>query len=255
MKHRHKLLQLIQDNARGDRAEGERSIRVEVKDDQAHVYLYDVIDAWWGASAKDLITALTEAGDRDVQLHINSPGGDVFEARAMASAIVAYPGRVTAHVDGLAASAATTVAVAAEEVRITEGGLFMIHNSWTIAWGNKGELRDTADLLEKVDGSIAADYVRRTGKAVDQVTAWMDDETWFSSAEALEHGFVDAVDPATRKETSARALASRWNLSAYRNAPKLGQGQRPPAADPVALQASIEHARQLRANRVRLLDA
>lgn len=220
----NKLMQLLRDNAQV-RTEGEPSIRAEASDDALHVYVYDVIDAWWGASAASLIEALAGAGDRQVHLHINSPGGDVFEARAMASAIVAHPGNVISHIDGLAASAATYLALAADEVRITDGGLFMVHNSWTLAYGDKAELRSTADLLDKIDGTILADYARRTGAAADQVKAWMDAETWFTAQEALDAKFVDAIDPNTKRDAGAQDSAARWNLSAYANAPRIEEPQ------------------------------
>lgn len=246
-----KLLQLIRDNAKGTEA---APLRMEATEADAHVYVYDVIDAWWGASAAALITALQAAGDRTVHLHINSPGGDVFEARAMASAIVAHPGKVVSHVDGLAASAATYLALAANEVRITDGGMFMVHNSWTIAWGNKAELRDTANLLDKIDGTIAADYARKTGKDEKTIVDWMEAETWFTAAEAKDAGFVDAIDPAAKPagdSASAKALASAWNLSAYANAPKDLQASA--QQQQAELQAAIARQQQRNANRLRLL--
>jgi ATP-dependent Clp protease protease subunit len=248
----HRLLQLIRDNAAA-RSEGEPAVRVDAAEEgDAHVYVYDVIDAWWGASAAALVEALRSVGDRAVQLHINSPGGDAFEARAMAAAIVAHPGKVTSRIDGLAASAATYLALAANEVRMTDGGMFMVHNAWTIAWGNKAELRATADLLEKVDASIAADYTRKTKKSNDQVRQWMDGETWFTAAEALDQGFVDAVDPTTKRDSKAAAQASaaRWDLSAYARAPKLEQ---PVDPDPAELVAKVAAQAQRNRNRLRLL--
>lgn len=255
----NKLLQLIRDNAAA-RAEGVPAIRTETTDTEAHVYVYDVIDAWWGASAAALVTALQAAGDRAVHLHINSPGGDVFEARAMAAAVVAHPGKVTSHIDGIAASAATYLAMAANEVRMTDGGLFMIHNSWTIAWGDKAELRDTANLLEKVDGSLAADYARQTGKPLDQVVAWMEATTWFTAAEAKDAGFVDAIDANTKRDgaadsasASAQASAARWNLSAYANAPKLPAPAAAQQPDPeLDAQLTTQVTAQLARNRNRL---
>lgn len=244
---KHKLLQLIKDNAR---TEGKPAIRVEVTADIAHVYVYDVIDQWWGASAAGLVEALAAAGGKDVHLHINSPGGDVFESSAMASAISAYTGTVTAIIDGIAASAATRLALAAKKVRMADTGLFMIHNSWTMAWGNKDELRATASLLEKVDGTIAADYTRKTGKDQAEIVAWMDAETWFTAAEAKDAGFVDATFAASQGDGAkarAEAQPGHWNLSAYANAPKLAQASAPNPAD-VAAQAD----RQLRLNRSRL---
>lgn len=214
----NKLMALLRDNARAD---AKPAVRLDATSDtEAHVYVYDVIDAWWGASAAALVDALKQAGDRPVHLHINSPGGDVFEARAMAAAIVAHPAKVTAHIDGLAASAATYLALSAREVRMTDGGLFMVHNSWTLAFGNRKELRATADLLEKIDGIIAADYARRTGATADQVRAWMDAETWFTAQEAIDAGFIDAIDPNTQADANASASARSWNLSAYANAPE-----------------------------------
>lgn len=252
----NKLLQLIRDNAVA-RAEGVPAIRTETTDTEAHIYVYDVIDAWWGASAAALVDALKAAGDRPVHLHINSPGGDVFEARAMAAAVVAHTGNVTTHIDGLAASAATYLAMAANEVRMTDGGLFMVHCSWTIAWGDKAELRDTANLLEKVDGSIAADYARQTGKPLDQVVAWMEATTWFTAAEAKDAGFVDAIDANTKREgaekdAAAQASAARWNLSAYANAPKLPAPARPQQPDP-ELDAHITAQLARNRNRLRLV--
>ena len=149
MKH-NRLLNLLKANAQA------APLRAETQGEAAHVYLYDVIDAWFGVSAQMMVDALKSASGKTVHLHINSPGGDVFESVAMATAIAAHDGDVIAHIDGVAASAATRVALAAKEVRIADSGLMMIHNSWTIAWGNSEEIRKTADLLDKVGSTILA---------------------------------------------------------------------------------------------------
>ncbi len=247
---KHKLLQLLDNNARADRTAP--SIRADASDEVAKVYVYDVIDAYWGASAKGLVEALAGLAGRDVHLHINSPGGDVFEARAMVAAIRAHTGKVDTFIDGLAASAATYLALAGATVSITDGGMFMVHNSWTLAWGNKAELRSTADLLEKIDGTIAADYMRKTSKAQDVVAGWMDAETWFTAAEALAAGFVDQIITVPAPATDA--TAARWNLSAYANAPKL----QPPAPahvpDTAALTAAAARAARLNRSRLALLQ-
>lgn len=241
---KHKLLQLIKDNARA--ADAPAAIRLDATGDLAHLYVYDVIDPYWGANAGDLIKALAQVSGRDVALHINSPGGDVFESLAMASAIAAHTGKVTAYIDGLAASAATSLALAASEVVMVEGGLFMIHNAWTMAWGNKTELRATADLLDKVDSSIVATYARKTGAEDAQIVTWMDAETWFTAQEALDAGFVDQVSVPSQAAGTQNS-AARWNLSAYANAPKPQQPAPPSAAD-IAAAAD----RQQRLNRSRL---
>lgn len=238
----NKLLQLLRDNPR---AAASPALRVEAAADVAHVYVYDAIDAYWGASAAGLIAALAATGDKPVHLHINSPGGDVFEALAMQSAIAAHPARVTALVEGLAASAATTLALACAEVRMTDGSLFMIHNSWCMAMGDKTDLRTTASLLDKVDAGIAATYAKRTGARAEQVTAWMDAETWFTAAEAQAAGFVQAVTAASQQDASAET-AARWNLSAYAHAPQTS------APEALAAQAAAQHQRNR--NRLRLFD-
>lgn len=237
----NKLLQLLKDNAR---AEAAPAIRCEVSDTQADIYVYDVIDSMWGASASGLVSALASAGDKTVHMHINSPGGDVFEARAMTAAIAAHPGTVIAHIDGVAASAASYLALAASEVRMTDGGLFMIHNAWTMAMGNASDFRSTADLLQKIDGTIAADYMRKTGKSADDIAALMDAETWMTAQEALDAGFIDAIDANTQAEGKA---AAKWNLAAYANAPAAPE----PQPDLVALAAAqTQHNR----NRLRLFQ-
>lgn len=238
----NKLMQLLKDNAR---AEGPATIRMDATDTEAHVYVNDVIDSYWGASAAALITALAGQQDKTVHLHINSPGGDVFEARAMSAAVVAHPGKVVAHIDGICASAATYLALACSEVRMTDGGLFMVHNSWTFAYGNKTELRTTADLLDKIDGTIIADYARKTGASNEQVVAWMDATTWFTAQEALDAKFIDAIDPNTKQSSDTQA---RWNLAAYPNAPT--QQDKPPEPDLTALAAQQI---QLNRNRLRLV--
>ena len=238
----NKLMQLLKDNAR---AEGPVAIRMDATATDAHVYVYDVIDSYWGASAASLITALAGQQDKTVHLHINSPGGDVFEARAMAAAVVAHPGQVIAHIDGICASAATYLALACNQVRMTDGGLFMVHNSWTLAYGNKTELRSTADLLDKIDSTIISDYARKTGASNEQVVAWMDATTWFTAQEALDAKFIDAIDPNTKQADCTKA---RWNLSAYPNAPQ--QEEKPPEPDLTAL---VAQQTKLNRNRLRLI--
>lgn len=222
MQH-NRLLNLLKANAQ-DRP----TLRSEAKNSDAHIYLYDIIDAWFGVSAQMMVDALNAAAGKTVHLHVNSPGGDVFESVAMASAIAAHDGDVIVHIDGIAASAATRVALAGNEVKIADSGLLMIHNSWTLAWGNAEEIRRTADLLDKVDTGIVADYARKTGASDQQIRDWMAAETWFNAQEALDNKFVDAIDATTQG-----AANKAWDLSAYQNAPKR---QEPAPADAVAAQ-------------------
>lgn len=206
-----KLMQLLAQNQAAP-----RSLRIEQKGTEATVYLYDVIgaDMFGGISAKEIVPQLAALDVSQINLRINSPGGDVFEARAIAAALSGHKAKTVAYIDALAASAATYIATACDEVRMAEGAFFMVHNAWTLAMGNANSLDEVAALLRKMDASIAADYIRKTGASDKQVKKWMDDETWFSAAEAQAAGFIDAIDKPAEKPKSP------WNLSAYSNAPQ-----------------------------------
>lgn len=137
----------------------------------------------------------------------------------MATAVAQHPSKIIAHVDGIAASAATQVTLAAREVEMAAGAFFMIHNAWAFAIGSKDDMLKMAELLEKVDGEIAADYVRQTDNEIEKVVAWMEAETWFTADEAITNGFADRMAPETA-EASACARAEPWDLSAYDHAPR-----------------------------------
>ena len=216
-----KLLQLARENA--DRS---KPLRAEAEGAEATVYLHGVIGGWWGDIDETEFSKTLAALDVDtIHLRIDSPGGDVFAARAMMTAISQHQAKVIAHVDGLAASAATGICMACDEVEITQGAGFMIHNAWTIAIGNKTDLSKTVELLGKIDAGLANDYSRRTGKESAQIVSWMDEETWFTADEAVENGFADRV-----VEVVGKKAKNAWNLSAYRNAPK--NLSEPEQADP-----------------------
>lgn len=149
-----------------------------------------------------------------IHLRINSPGGDVFDARAIATAIAQHPSNVIAHIDGLAASAASYVAIAADEVEMAPGSFLMIHKAWTFAFGNSDDLLSTAALLEKIDGSLATDYAQKTGKSNAQIEEWMSAETWFTAEEAVAEGFAGKVSE------DDEAVENTWDLSVFAHAPK-----------------------------------
>ncbi len=240
-----RLLQLLRENAAQDR-KPLNLMRSEAGSD-ATLYIYDVIDPWYGVSAE--IVAKAIAGlDASTTLHlrINSPGGDVFEGRAIRTAIKQHKGKTIAHIDGLAASAATTIADGADEVEITPGGFYMIHNGWTFMYGNKHDCRKTADLLDKIDTAIVADYASRTQLDMAQLVQWMDEETWFSAEEAVQHGFANRLMQAPEK-SGASNQARNWNLAAFDHAPKALIAPAAPDPDP-----SIEAAAQRALNERRL---
>ena len=166
---------------------------VNAAGDETTVYLYDAIDSFWGIDAGEFVKALSEITAKTIHLRINSPGGSVFDAEAIQTALQQHSARVVAHIDGMAASAATYVALAADEVEMSDGAMFMIHNAWTFAFGNASELVDTAALLEKIDANILRDYQAKTGASAEQIKQWMDNETWFTAQEAMGNGFVDRI--------------------------------------------------------------
>lgn len=206
-----KLLQLFQSNQKA-----KRDFRIVNEGGEATIYIYDIIGEDWygGVAAKDFVMQLTALDVEVIHLRINSPGGDVFEARAMATALKQHSAKVIAHIDGQAVSAATYVALAADEVEIAAGGFFMIHNAWTIQMGNASEFRSAADLLDKVDASISADYEHKTGKSAEEIAKLMAATTWMTAEEALAEGFVDRI------AEDKKAAKNHWNLAAYGNAPK-----------------------------------
>jgi ATP-dependent Clp protease protease subunit len=189
---------------------------------EAEIFLYDTIGYdWWndsGVTAKQFRADLRALGDKTLNLRINSPGGDVMEGRAMAAALAEYPGKVIVHVEGLAASAASFLAMHGDEVVMTEGAFVMIHNGWTVTIGDRHDHIDQAGLLAKVDGAIVNDYLLRAKVDADQLSAWMDKETWFTAQEALDAGLVDRI--AESRSERAQARASAWNLAVFEHAPK-----------------------------------
>lgn len=192
----------------------------EFKAEANTIWIYDVIvsdevEAEWigGVSPRPFIDAL-KAMSGPVHIRINSPGGDVFGATAMAQAMREYPGKITCHVDGIAASAASVLAITGAETVMAPGSLLMIHNSWTMAVGDRNDLLDTASLLEKVDGMLAESYAKKSGGDAATFRKMMDAETWFTPAEAVAAGLANAVS-----DNAATASAS-WDLSVFAKAPQ-----------------------------------
>lgn len=178
------------------------------------LYLYDVI-GWPFIDAKSVREQLANIEGDTINLRINSPGGDVFEARAIMQALVDDGRPIVAQNDGLAASAASFIPMVAEERKTSEGAFWMIHRAWTVALGNSLDFLSTAEMLEKVDNTIVRDYEKRTGQTNDDLWQWMSAETWMDDAEALERGFstetVELIKPSNK---------ARWNLSAYDKTPE-----------------------------------
>lgn len=206
---------------------GKGFFKAESAADTATIYLYDAIVSgsyWGGVSALDFIKELAAITAPNIELRINCPGGDVFAARAMAQAMKEHPSKITAHVDGYAASAATFLVIAADASVIGDGAMFMIHNAWTMAAGNAKDFSDMAALLSRTDQTIVNDYTAKSGATEEQVKAWMDAETYFYGQEAVDAGFIDGLAGVTPKNVI------NWDLSAYAKAPN---NKTDPAPEPI----------------------
>lgn len=161
--------------------------------ERAEIFLYDIIGGW-GISADQFAKDLRGLGDvKSIDLRINSDGGDVFDGRAIYSLLAQHSARVVTHIDGLAASIASLIALAGNEVRAADGSFFMIHNAWGLAIGDAEEIRRTANLLDSVNQSIIDTYVARSKMPEAEIRQLMNDETWMTANEAKDRGFVDVV--------------------------------------------------------------
>lgn len=221
-------------------------LRIVNAADIATVYLYDMIGGWDGVQAGDFVQALNALDVKHINLRINSPGGSVFDGRAMATAIKAHPASVTAYVDGIAASAASWIAIAADSVVMADGSFLMIHNAQAGVLGDRHSMLDMAGVLEQLDNSFISDYAAKTGKTATEIGAWMDAETWFSAQQAVDLGFADKVE--TGKQAS-----NHWNLTAYRNAPQELLAPAP-TPTPTNTQPAAPDRRALAEKRLALLE-
>lgn len=166
----------------------------------SEILLYGPIageSSWWGdeVTPRSFAEDLESLGGKDVTVRINSGGGDVFAAHAIHNQLVAYKGRVTVVIDGLAASAATIIAVAGDRIIMPSNALFMIHNPaiGLSDYYGADELLKAAEALNTIKGSIVAAYRKRCKASAEELAAMMDAETWMGAAECMEKGFVDEI--------------------------------------------------------------
>ncbi|WP_313287514.1 head maturation protease, ClpP-related [Leclercia sp.] len=160
------------------------------------ISIFDVIGAdYWGegVTASRIAGALRSLGGADVTVNINSPGGDMFEGLAIYNLLREYDGKVTVKVLGLAASAASIIAMAGDDVQIGRGAFLMIHNCWVYAMGNRHDLAQIATDMEPFDKAMSDIYQARSGLDADTVDAMMDGETYIGGSEAVEKGFADSL--------------------------------------------------------------
>lgn len=205
--------------------------------DDATITIYDVIGEDWysggGFTDKRMAAALRSIGERDVVVNVNSPGGDMFDGISIYNMLAQHKGRVTVNVMGLAASAASIIAMAGDTINMATGSFLMIHNAWGVVVGNKLDMRASADIFDSFDGALADIYQARTGVARAEIVRLMDSETFMNGADAIARGFADAqitpgdvaasaattIDPAlqARRQTEAALAKAGFSRSDRKN--------------------------------------
>jgi len=184
-------------------------------DGTAEVFLFDAIDIM-GVDAEMFARELREIEADQINLRINSPGGNVFDGVAIAQALRQHPARVSARVEGVAASIASVIALAGDEVMMAKNSFIMIHEPFGGVMGTAEDMRHTASVLDKVSREIRSVYAERTGITEDRIQSLMVAETWMTSDEAIELGFADSV---LGSEDGMQNI-SAFDFSAFANAPQ-----------------------------------
>lgn len=193
-------------------------VTAKVDGQVATIRLYDVIDSFggmWGVSAKEFAQTLDGLGSavNQINLHVNSPGGEAFEGIAILNLLRAHPARVTAIVDGLAGSAASFIAAGADETLMAQNSQLMIHDAWGLVVGNAQDMHEVADALDKMSDNIASIYASKAGGTVEEWRAAMRAETWYLADEATEAGLADRV-----VDKPAEDAQNRFDLSIFAHA-------------------------------------
>ncbi len=188
--------------------------------DDNSISIYDVIGEDWmggGTTSKRIAAALRSIGKKDVVVNINSPGGDMFEGISIYNLLRAHEGKITMRIMGLAASAASIIAMAGDTVQIARSGFLMVHNCWVMAMGNRHDMREIADWLEPFDAAMAGVYVAHAGMTEKEAAKLMDNETWIGGKEAIDLGLAEEYLPADQmKDDPAARLASKDVLATRR---------------------------------------
>jgi len=185
---------------------------VRARDEGAELLIYDEIGAY-GVSAKSFLAELGELdANTPLNLRLNSPGGSVFDAVAIYNALMRHEGMVTVTIDGIAASAASYIAMAGDTVVMPENAFLMIHDPSGMVMGNAGDMRSMAEALDKIAGSLVRGYAAKSGRPDEGIAALMAAETWLDAADALELGLADKVIEPVR-------IAASFDITRFRNAP------------------------------------
>jgi len=213
-------------------------------DERAEILIYDEIGRDFfgeGIAAEDLVTELSALDVKAIDVRINSMGGQVFEGLAIFNALDRHPATVTSHVDGMAASIASIIALAGSTVNIAENAFMMIHNPHGFSMGDANDMRKMADILDTLAGSLAETYVAKMGASEKVVRGMMDEETWFNAEEALEAGLADEV-------TAKMDVAAKFDVSKFTNVRPDVLERIAAASSAVSISAGLITAKEISAN-------
>lgn len=202
-------------------------------DGPAKVYIYDAIGGWFGITARELVTEINALDVDEFELHVNSPGGEVYDGIAIRNAVKAHKAKVTTYVDGLAASAASYIALAGDEVVMMPNSELMIHDASGLCLGWAQDMQKMADDLNRISDNIASMYAAKAGGESKAWRALMLAETWYSADEAVTAGLADRVEQDADPEQAEKAKA-RFDLEAIFN--HVGRSSAP---DPMAASAAL----------------
>lgn len=200
----------------------------------AQIHIYDEI-GYWGITASDFVRELSSLNATTIDLHINSPGGEIFDGIAIMNALRSHPATVTTYVDSLAASIASVIAMAGDRVVMAPRSQLMIHDGSGLCIGNAADMRKTAELLDRQSDNIAAVYAERAGGTVEEWRARMTVETWYTAAEAVEAGLADEIS-SSQSPADDNSPNNLWDLSIFAYA---GRAEAPPPV-PVTTPAAAE---------------
>lgn len=208
--------------------------------------IFDDIGAY-GVSAKSFLNDLRTVTTDEVDVEINSPGGDVFAGLAIYNGLRASGKKINVKVLGLAASAASLVAMAGDTIEMPENAFMMIHNPWGFAMGGADEMRNTADVLDKISTGLVSTYAKRTGKSAEEITALLDAETWMTAQEAVDAGFATSVTAAlaVKASYSEDRLPENVRLAFKAQAPTTGAPAPAEAPAPVFGETLAAHVQTI----------
>lgn len=186
--------------------------------------IYGIIgDYYWedSVSASDIDNALKSISG-DIVIHLNSPGGDAFDGIAICNRLKKHDGKVTIHVDGWACSAASVIAMAADELIMGLGSMLMIHEASSFVWGTKTEMRKEADVLDELEEGIIDIYMTKANVSREEIRNMVDAETWFSAQKAVDIGFATSTSATNGKDKEITQLKAQLNtmqneLEQYKN--------------------------------------